>query len=593
MDRVSLPSNRLLFFLHFMKRQSWGFAFLAVCSLVVALATTVWPMIIGDLIDSLSEYKGSKANVFIELSGLFISALAFWAFVEVMMRLQGVMMAIVYPRFETNIRMQTFEYVNQHSHTYFNNSLVGGIANRISELPRSAYIVMDFAFVNLLPTIFGIMIASFFFSQLDFTLGSVLFCWLSLHLGICTIAAARAAVLSKEHSESRTNLLGKIVDVLVNHLNVKLYSKYRFEIDNIKDSQADERSKNRITLFFIEKIKFLLSILGFVGASGLCYLTIRFWQIDKISLGDVIFIFNTTLNILVLLWTATAEMTYLFRELGVMKQALKIVEDPIDIEDEENAKPLKVTRGKIEFKKVTFDYKHNDNVFKGKSITIKGGQKIGLVGVSGSGKTTFAHLILRLFDIAGGKITIDNQDISKASLESLRGNISFIPQEPVLFHRSIMENIRYGNIDATDEEVIEAARKANCHDFVMNLDDQYHTMVGEKGSKISGGQKQRIAIARAILQNAPILIMDEATSALDTYTEKQIQESLKVLLRKKTSIIIAHRLSTLQEVDRILVFNKGTIVEDGNHKELLQKNGYYSMLWKMQTEGILPETLEV
>jgi ATP-binding cassette subfamily B protein len=591
-DKISLPGNRLLFFIHFIKKQSWGFAFLAACSFVVALATTVWPMIIGDLIDSLTEYTGDKVNVFLELRGLFISALSFWVFVEVMMRLQGVMMAIVYPRLETNIRMETFEYVNHHSHAYFNNSLVGGIANRISDLPRSAYIIFDFAFANLLPTLFGIIIATFFFSRLDVTLASILSCWLGLHLLICTVASARAALLSKEHSEARTTLLGKIVDVLVNHLNVKLYSKFKYEIKNIKRAQDDERTKNRFTLFFIEKIKFILSILGFFGVSGLCYLTVRFWQVDRISIGDMVFIFNTTLNVLILLWTATAEMTYLFRELGVVKQALRIVKDPIDIIDSKNAKELEVKKGKIEFRKVTFDYKNNDNVFKEKSITIKGGQKIGLVGVSGSGKTTFAHLLLRLFDITKGSILIDNQDISKVSLKSLRENISFIPQEPILFHRSIMENIRYGDIEATDEEVIEAAKKANCHEFVMNLEEGYDTVVGEKGSKISGGQKQRIAIARAILQDAPILIMDEATSALDTYTEKQIQDSIKYLSKKKTSIIIAHRLSTLQEVDRILVFERGTIVEDGTHRELLSKKGYYHMLWKMQTEGILPTTLE-
>jgi len=576
-----------------MKRQTLGFVFLTACSMVVALAATMWPMIVGDLVDSLSEFQGNKTDIFLELKSLFVYAVCFWIFVEVMLRMQGLMTTFVYPRFESNIRIGAFQHVNYHSHAYFNNSLVGSIANRIGDLPRSSMVVMDFTFVNLLPTVFGICIASYLFAQLDSTLGTILFGWLTLHLLICTIASAKAADLSRHHSESRSHLLGKIVDVLSNHLNVKLYSNHDYEIDYIKDAQTQERERNRATLFFIEKIKILLSILGMFGVIGLGYLTIRFWQIDRISIGDLVFVINSTLNVLVLLWTATAEMNYLFRELGVIKQALKIAEDPIDIIEHQEAKKLNVTKGKIEFAKVTFDYKRNDNVFKEKSITIKGGQKIGLVGVSGSGKTTFVQLILRLYDLSKGKIIIDGQDISKVTLKSLRDKISFIPQEPVLFHRSIMDNIRYGKSEATDEEVIEASKKANCHEFVTHLEDGYNTLVGEKGSKISGGQKQRIAIARAILQNAPILIMDEATSALDTYTEKQIQDSIKFLSKKKTSIIIAHRLSTLKEVDRILVFDKGTIVEDGSHEELFKKkDGHYSMLWKMQTEGIIPSTLE-
>ncbi len=566
--------------------------FLCICSFVVATATSIWPMITGGLVDALSSYDADKTNVFFELKNIFITALAFWIFVELMMRLQGLVTAIVYPRFETNVRIQTFAYVNQHSHRYFSSNLVGGIANRIGDLPRSAIIVLDFTFVNMLPVFFAILISATFFSTLDSALGAVLFCWLSLHLIICTISCAKAAKLSMHHSEARTKLLGKIVDVLVNHLNVKLYTKYKDEINYLSNAQTEERNKNRKTLFFIEKIKFLLSILGFFGVTSICYLTVKFWQVDKISVGDMVFIFNTTLNVLVLLWSATAEMTYLFRELGVMKQALRVVKDPIDIKDKKNATDLEIKKGKIEFCKVSFDYKYNDNVFKEKSITIKGGQKIGLVGVSGSGKTTFVHLILRLFDVNSGCIKIDGQDISKVTLKSLREHISFIPQEPILFHRTIKENIKYSYEEATDQEVVEAAIKANCHEFIMNLEHGYDTIVGEKGSKISGGQKQRIAIARAILQDSSILIMDEATSALDTYTEKQIQESLKLLLKNKTSIIIAHRLSTLQAVDRILVFDKGTIVEDGTHEELIAKNGHYAMLWNMQTSGIIPSTIE-
>lgn len=557
-----------------------------------ALSSAVWPYITGQVIDTLSTYAGDKMNLFHELGHSFVFVLLFWIFLEIMTRIQGFTAAGIYPRFEANIRMSTFEYVNRHSHTYFSNNYVGNIANRISDLPRSSSIVIDFVFNNMIPLIVSIIIASALFMELDIKLSGILMSWLSLHLILCSIAGAKAAELSRVHSEARSYLQGKIVDTLNNHLNVKLFTKYFFEVENVRSSQDQEILKNKKTLFYIEKFKVVLSILAFISLTTLFYTTIYFWQIDAISLGDMIFVFTATLNILTLAWTATVEMAYLFRELGVIKQGLKIIKDPIDIKDEDDAQDLDIKKGKIEFNKVTFKYKHNDNVFKEKTLTIEGGQKVGLVGLSGSGKTTFAHLLLRLFNISQGTIKIDGQDIRKVTLKSLRDSITLIPQEPMLFHRSIMDNIRYSSLDATDEEVIDASIKANCHEFIMNLEEGYDTLVGEKAAKLSGGQKQRIAIARAILKDSPMLIMDEATSALDSYTEKQIQDSLKLLSKDKTTIIIAHRLSTLLEMDRILVFDQGTIIEDGNHKELLEKNGHYAMLWRMQTAGLLPDSLD-
>ncbi len=258
--------------------------------------------------------------------------------------------------------------------------------------------------------------------------------------------------------------------------------------------------------------------------------------------------------------------------------------------DQANAVPLSVSRGRNHFKDVTFRYKDQNELFKDKNIVLRSHDKIGLVGFSGSGKTTFINLILRNYNIESGTILIDGQDISKVTQESLREKISMIPQEPALFHRTLMENIRYGRLDATDEEVMEAANKARCHDFIMKFPDGYRTQVGERGAKLSGGQRQRIAIARAILKNAPILILDEATSALDSVTEKEIQEGLDIAMRAQTVIVIAHRLSTLSGMDRILVFHEGKIVEDGTHKELIKTNGHYKKLWEMQVGGFIPDT---
>ncbi len=261
---------------------------------------------------------------------------------------------------------------------------------------------------------------------------------------------------------------------------------------------------------------------------------------------------------------------------------------PIQIANQDNAPDLDIKEGTIDFKNVQFSYEENKPLFQNKTVKIRSGEKVGLVGYSGSGKSTFVHLILRLFDVNEGRILIDGQDIKDVSQESLRKSIGFIPQDPSLFHRSLLENIRYGS-HATEDEVIEAAKKAFAHEFILTLPKGYASLVGERGVKLSGGQRQRIAIARAFLKNAPILILDEATSQLDSVTEDSIQDSLQALMQEKTTIIIAHRLSTLLQMDRILVFDKGQIVQDGTHNQLLKQPGQYQILWNAQVGGFLPE----
>jgi ATP-binding cassette subfamily B protein len=277
---------------------------------------------------------------------------------------------------------------------------------------------------------------------------------------------------------------------------------------------------------------------------------------------------------------------------GSVDQALTLLKEAPEIQDAPSAGELVVNKGKIVFDNVNFNYKGADSLFDNTSVTIEPGQKIGLVGYSGGGKTTFVNLILRLYDVTNGCVLIDGHDIKQVTQDSLRANIGMIPQDPSLFHRSLMENIRYGKIDASDEEVIEASKRAHAHEFIEKLPNGYESLVGERGVKLSGGQRQRIAIARAILKNAPILILDEATSQLDSVTENFIQKSLKELMTGKTTIVIAHRLSTLLHMDRILVFDAGKIVADGTHGELLAQNSLYKTLWDAQVGGFLPDRHE-
>jgi ATP-binding cassette subfamily B protein len=303
----------------------------------------------------------------------------------------------------------------------------------------------------------------------------------------------------------------------------------------------------------------------------------------------MIFTFQGAVNVTMIIWWAGMELPRLFQNIGVCQQALSIVETPIQIVDQRGAKDIVVTTGEIVFDNVTFRYEKGQDIFHEQSITIRPGQKVGLVGFSGGGKTTFVNLILRYFDIQGGKITIDGQNIAEVTQDSLRNQIAMIPQEAMMFHRTIMENIRYGDLNSSDAKVMEAAKKARCHEFIQKLKDKYETVSGDRGLKISGGQRQRIAIARAVLKQAPILIMDEATSALDSITENDIQEAINDISVGRTTLIIAHRLSTLADMDRILVFKEGKIVEDGTHDELYDLEGHYRELWDMQVDGFLPD----
>jgi ATP-binding cassette subfamily B protein len=294
------------------------------------------------------------------------------------------------------------------------------------------------------------------------------------------------------------------------------------------------------------------------------------------------------------MWNVTNQMQSFLEDLGTVDQALGILKEPLKIKDGSNE--LQVTKGEIIFENVKFSYSGDQPIFTEKSVTIYPGQKVGLVGHSGSGKSTFVNLILRLFDVDGGRILIDGQDISETTLNSLHRAIGTIPQDPSLFHRSLFENIAYGSENsaqtATRQEAIEAAKKAHAHKFIEKLPGGYSSLVGERGIKLSGGQRQRISIARAFLKNAPILILDEATSQLDSITENLIQESLKNLMRNKTTLVIAHRLSTLEIMDRILVFDRGKIVEDGTHEELMLMNGTYKRLWSAQVTGELTNQVE-
>jgi ATP-binding cassette subfamily B protein len=371
-------------------------------------------------------------------------------------------------------------------------------------------------------------------------------------------------------------------------MNTKLFTQLQYERKNLNYYLDLEVNATRQTLWFMEKMRWFQFVSTLFLQVSIILYALKIWQNKQITVGE--FAMVTSLSMLLINDARGLSRRFLefFEYVGNITDGVNIMIVPHDILDSPSAQELQVPAGAIEFKDVTFHYTEGKNIFEHLNVKIAHGQKVGLVGFSGSGKSTFMNLILRFYDLQDGEILIDNQNIKEVTQDSLRANVSVIPQEPMLFHRSLLENIRYGLLKATDEEVYQAAKLAHAHEFIVDKKDGYNSLVGERGIKLSGGQRQRIAIARAFLKNAPIVLMDEATSSLDSFTEKLIQKSLKQLMKNRTVLVIAHRLSTIAQLDRILVFHEGKIIEDGTHDQLLALDGHYAKMWRMQVGGFLP-----
>jgi len=493
------------------------------------------------------------------------------------------------PAMRKQIAEDGFSELLGKSHQFYLNNFSGSLANKIKDLIKSVPLILEILIDSFLFNSLSILIAIATLAYVNITFASFMFLWAAIFILGSFYFCKHFIHLADKVAENSSAITGKVVDALSNILLIRLFSAKNFEEKQLNNSL-------KITQNSEEKLFRAYFWLWLVYGYSFCiaqilnlYFLIKGRQEGWVTVGDFALVFMINISIANFLWNVGREISQFSELLGRVMQALKAISSDVHIKDIENAKKLKVSKGEIRFENVDFHYKGPEPLFKNKSITILPGQKVGLVGYSGGGKTTFVNLILRLYDLSAGRILIDGQDISKVTQNSLHQAIGMIPQESTLFHRTLMENIRYGMPSASDEDVKEAARKAHADVFIEELEDKYKTMVGERGVKLSGGQRQRISIARAALKNAPILILDEATSQLDSITEGIIQESIWHLMQGKTTLIIAHRLSTLLYMDRILVFDRGKIVEDGTHQELLAVDGLYKTLWASQVGGFLQD----
>jgi ATP-binding cassette subfamily B protein len=587
-----LPSNPFKFALYFISKFKLGImamiffeAFQATCQIMI-------PYAVKNFIDTVNKFSEPSLVTWESLKE------PMWLFILLSLgillfsRASGATLVIIGPSLRRKVRQEIYHYLQFHSHRFFMSSFAGTLSNRISEVSMGVNHSLWTVLFDFWPVMISFGVSLFLVSQVNFSLFLFLGGWISIYVIVSFALATRCRKYAKEFAATRSQVSGKIVDAVTNVINSKMFAKLEFERSYLSKYLDKEVTAARKTFWFMEKMRWFQFISTLILQIGIISYALKIWINGEISVGSFSMLTGLTLLIINDARGLSRRFLEFFEYIGNISDGVSTIILPHEIVDTPQAKDIHITKGKIEFMNVSFAHLQQNPIFSNLNTTIYAGQRIGLVGFSGSGKTTFANLILRFFNLKDGKILIDDQDISTCTQDSLRAGISMIPQEPMLFHRSLMENIRYGNIHATDDEVIQAAKHARAHDFIIQHPDGYNALVGERGVKLSGGQRQRIAIARAILKNSPILILDEATSSLDSITEQAIQSGFQLLMKNKTVIVIAHRLSTISHLDRILVFDKGQIIEDGSHEQLLSLGGHYAKLWSMQVGGFLPSATE-
>ncbi len=493
-----------------------------------------------------------------------------------------------------SIRWQAHRYLLGQSLSFFQDEFAGRIATKVMQSSlaiREAVLKLLDVLLYVAVYFGGIVVVV---ASSDTRLVSPLVVWLVIYVLITFYFVPRLKSIASKQADARSAMTGRIVDTYTNIMTVKLFSHTKREAGYVQDSMQSfldtVYKQMRLVTGFVFSVWMVNSLL-ILAVTGL---SIRFWMQDVMTTGAIAAAVGLVLRLFGMSQWIMWEVSALFENIGTVRDGMNTIARPYTVLDAPSAEPLKVTAGNIVFDQICFHYGKGSGVFDALSLTINPGEKVGLIGRSGAGKSTLVNLLLRFYDIEGGRILIDGQDIAQITQESLREQIGVVTQDTSLLHRSVRENIMYGRPNATEEMMLDAAKQARAHEFIPELNDVrgqqgYDAQVGERGVKLSGGQRQRIAIARVLLKDAPILILDEATSALDSEIEAAIRGNLYKLMRGKTVIAIAHRLSTIAAMDRLVVLDEGRIIEEGTHTALVAKNGLYAQLWGHQSGGFLGE----
>jgi ATP-binding cassette subfamily B multidrug efflux pump len=586
------PASLVAFYWHFARQAKGLFVALFVTGFIVAVLDSAIPAFMGRIVTLVTSSKPETLwtehwPMFVGMAAVLLVLRPFAMMAQNLVANQAIAVNVA-----NMIRWQNHWHVARQSWAFFQNDFAGRIANRVMQTGPA----VRESLVALITGVWYILVygtaAIILLASADGWLALPVVLWFLGYLVMLRVFVPRMRDRSKSVSEARSWLVGRIVDTYTNILTVKLFARARDEDAYVREAFEEHTGLFYSSLRLNTLFGFCLSSLNAMLVVGTGGLAMWLWAHGKVEVGTVAMALPLSWQIISIAGWVAMRVTEIFENIGVVQEGMMTISRPIALTDKAGATDLRVTRGEIEFKDIRFGYGRENGLIDGLSLTIRPGERIGLIGRSGAGKSTLVNLMLRFFDLEDGRILIDGQDIALATQESLRTQISVVTQDTSLLHRSIRDNVRYGRPEATDAEIVAAAKQAQAHEFILDLEDWrqrrgYDAQVGERGVKLSGGQRQRVAIARVILKNAPILVLDEATSSLDSEVEAAIQASLDGLMANKTVIAIAHRLSTIARMDRLVVLDRGRIVEQGTHAELLRAGGHYAELWRHQSGGFI------
>jgi len=591
-DPTRPPNTLYAFCRHYTKGMEIWLIMLALSSAVIAITEVLLFSFLGSIVDWLSQ---SDPKTFIENE--WPSLLAMGLVVVLVRPLVSAFGSLVLHQtflgnFPMRIRWNVHNYLIRQSMTYFQDEFAGRIATKLMQTAlavRETVMKMLDILVYVVTYFLGILFVTL---AADWRMMLPFLVWVAAYAAAMRYFVPRMRKISAEQADARSLMTGRVVDSYTNIATVKLFSHSNREEAYAKESMDLFLNTVLRQMRLSSGLEIVITVMNSILFFSVAAIGIGLWLNGQIMPGAV----AVALGIILRIWGMSHwimwEMAALFENIGTVQDGINSISLPRLVADKKGAQPIPAVKGNIKFDNVTFNYGSEKGIIEELTLDIPEGQKVGLVGRSGAGKSTLVNIILRFYDVEKGAITIDGNDISNVTQDSLRENLAMVTQDTSLLHRSVRENLLYGRPDATEEMMIDAAKQAEAHDFILELTDPagrtgYDAHVGERGVKLSGGQRQRIAIARVLLKDAPILILDEATSALDSEVEAAIQSQLQHLMQGKTVIAIAHRLSTIAEMDRLIVMDQGKIIEDGSHDELLEKDGVYAQLWKRQSGGFI------
>ena len=602
--KIAPPKAVLKAYWPYARRHPVLLAFVLLSGLAMQVVGLLTPWYLRQFFDTLALVQPGIAAASALLAILAVVAML-WVADRLLRRVEDLANIYLQSGVMAELYNDTFGYMLGHSYNFFVSNFAGSLTHKVGRYVRAFETIADNILIQFYPAalfVFGAVAVLF---MRNHWLGAALGVWCVLFIWFQVFIARLRQPVRAARSEADTKVTGTLADAISNQSTISLFAGAEYESNRLSGVVADWRAKTMRNWLFDGWVWFGIGIFVIAIQVGLMWSAVVLWRDGQLTLGDFVLIQSYLLTVFNQLMTIGFQLRRFYDAFADAGEMVAILQTPHGIKDKKDAKKLAVPKGEVWFDDVTFSFNDGTPVLNNFNLTIAGGERVAFVGPSGAGKTTVTKLLLRLYNVKRGEIKIDGQNIVEVTQDSLRDAIAFVPQEPILFHRTLMENIRYGRRGATDEEVLEAAKQAHCHEFIEKLPQKYNTFVGERGVKLSGGERQRVAIARALLKNAPLLMLDEATSSLDSESEALIQDALDRLMMKparpddsghsgggKTVVVIAHRLSTIMKMDRIVVVEGGSIVAQGTHLELIGQEGLYKKLWSIQAGGFLQDDAE-